>query len=163
MSKLFKSALFISLLCLSSLALAKEGLTGYWMTFNDDTGTPRSIVQLSDAQGEVLGDIVKVYYKQGEGPGDVCEKCSGSRHNQRFLGMNILWGMKARGDEWAGGYVLDPEVGKVYHGKLVLLDNGAELKVRGYIGFPLFGRTEIWKRVPQSILEQTGTPDISLS
>ena len=40
-----------------------------------------------------------------------------------------------------GGDILDPNNGKVYRVKLTLIDGGAKLDVRGYIGTPMLGRT----------------------
>ena len=59
--------------------------------------------------------------------------------------MNILTGLQKEGDEWSGGKILDPKNGKEYKCYIQLLD-GNTLKIRGYIGFSVFGRTAIWKR-----------------
>jgi uncharacterized protein (DUF2147 family) len=48
----------------------------------------------------------------------------------------------------SGGELYDPRSGYTYHGKITL--EGDELKLRGYIGTPLFGRTEEWRRVQAS-------------
>ncbi|MEO1367538.1 MAG: DUF2147 domain-containing protein, partial [Acidobacteriota bacterium] len=62
--------------------------------------------------------------------------------------MRILEGFEAEGDgEWSGGTIYDPNNGKTYSCTLEL--EGADtLKVRGYIGVSLFGRTERWTRRP---------------
>ncbi len=60
--------------------------------------------------------------------------------------MTILWNMHRDGDTWDGGEILDPEEGKTYRGKLHPIDDGARLEVRGFIGFSLFGRTQVWER-----------------
>ena len=44
----------------------------------------------------------------------------------------------------AGGRLYDPMSGKTYKGNLDLA--GDSLKLRGYVGIPLFGRTETWHR-----------------
>ena len=46
-----------------------------------------------------------------------------------------------------GGDILDPNNGKVYQSKMKLIDNGARLEVRGFIGISLLGRTQTWSRV----------------
>ena len=43
-----------------------------------------------------------------------------------------------------GGSLYDPKSGNTYRGGIIL--EGDTLKLRGYIGLPLFGRTEIWHR-----------------
>jgi len=48
---------------------------------------------------------------------------------------------------WDGGEILDPNNGKTYKVRLTPADGGKKLDVRGYIGAPLFGRTQTWIRV----------------
>ncbi len=48
----------------------------------------------------------------------------------------------------SGGTIYDPKSGNTYRGQMVV--EGDLLRLRGYIGFSLFGRTEIWHRVHQS-------------
>jgi uncharacterized protein (DUF2147 family) len=45
----------------------------------------------------------------------------------------------------SGGMLYDPQTGKTYRGSITA--EGDSLRLRGYIGMPLFGRSEIWKRV----------------
>ena len=63
--------------------------------------------------------------------------------------MNILTGLNKDGNEWSGGKILDPKNGKEYKCYIQLLDKNT-LKLRGYIGFSMFGRTAIWKRAPEN-------------
>lgn len=121
--------------------------SGSWQTFDELTKAPRSIVQITENNKVLTGKIIKVYYKKNEGPDDRCSKCSGIQKNQLILGMTILWGMhKINPSEWSQGYILDPENGKVYHCQIRLSPSGQQLSVRGYIGLPLFGRTQTWQR-----------------
>jgi uncharacterized protein (DUF2147 family) len=61
--------------------------------------------------------------------------------------MEILRHMHADGDgQWSGGEILDPENGKSYRATLKLVDGGQTLVLRGYIGLPLFGRSQRWLR-----------------
>jgi len=57
-----------------------------------------------------------------------------------------LFGLKKDGDEYNGGKILDPGNGKLYSSKLTLADNNKKLNVRGYIGTPFLGRTQVWLR-----------------
>ncbi len=45
----------------------------------------------------------------------------------------------------SGGTLYDPKSGNTYRGKMAV--DGDSLKLRGYIMFPIFGRTETWRRV----------------
>ena len=42
---------------------------------------------------------------------------------------------------------MEPSTGKVYKVQLTPIEGGKKLEVRGYIGAPLFGRTQTWIRV----------------
>jgi uncharacterized protein (DUF2147 family) len=79
----------------------------------------------------------------------VCGKCKGAQKGQRIIGMEIIHNMRADGDEWSGGEVLDPETGKTYRARMKLTDGGQKLVLRGYIGLPLFGRSQTWVRRSQ--------------
>ena len=50
-------------------------------------------------------------------------------------------------DKWVGGMILDPAKGSSYKLILKTTDGGKKLDVRGYIGSPMFGRTQTWIRV----------------
>ena len=60
--------------------------------------------------------------------------------------MVFLWGLSRQGEEYRGGFILDPDNGKVYKAKLRLEVGGRKLLVRGFIGFSLLGRTQTWIR-----------------
>ena len=47
---------------------------------------------------------------------------------------------------WAGGMIYDPNSGNTYKGTMRLVDRNT-LKLRGYIGISLFGRSDTWTRV----------------
>jgi uncharacterized protein (DUF2147 family) len=63
-----------------------------------------------------------------------------------MVGMVIVSGLKKDGNEYTGGEILDPAKGKVYRSKAKLLDGGKKLEVRGYVGAPMFGRSQTWVR-----------------
>lgn len=149
------STLFISIVLLTSLssAFAKtarpaanlDSVTGYWKTIDDETGKVRSIMHIWDSRGVIYGRIEKIF-KQ---PGDtgICSKCPGRFRDKPILGLVILWGLEETGHNvWSGGQILDPHSGNVYSVTLTLSEDGKTLKVRGYIGMSLFGRTQYWYR-----------------
>ena len=79
----------------------------------------------------------------------LCVLCTDDRKNQPKVGLEIIrGGQKAEGKEvWEGGKILDPENGKEYSLRLTPIDGGRKLEVRGYIGAPLLGRTQVWQRI----------------
>ena len=58
-----------------------------------------------------------------------------------------MQGFRYANGAWKGGRTYDPENGKTYRSSMKLGGDGS-LRVRGYIGIPLLGRTEIWVRAP---------------
>lgn len=133
-----------TLLSTSALAASLDGTQ--WQTIDDKTGEKKAVIQLNENGGKVSGKIIKVLNK--ENAKAVCTKCSGSLKNKPIEGLQILTGLKADGNnQWSDGKLVDPESGKVYSGKLTLSDNGQSLDLRGYVGTPLFGRSQTWKRI----------------
>lgn len=70
-----------------------------------------------------------------------------SLQSKPVLGLVILRGFTydEDGAEWSGGYIYDPKKGKDYKAYMQLIEAG-KLKLRGYIGFSLIGRTSYWTR-----------------
>lgn len=62
------------------------------------------------------------------------------------LGLVILRGFRWDGARWVGGAVYDPVSGKTYKAQLTM-EGPDRLRLRGYLGIPLLGRTEVWTRV----------------
>lgn len=63
-----------------------------------------------------------------------------------LLGLPLLEGFRYTGENlWEGGKIYDPEDGRKYSCK-IWLDGKNRLKLRGYMGFSLFGQTETWVR-----------------
>jgi uncharacterized protein (DUF2147 family) len=66
--------------------------------------------------------------------------------NRPLQGLAIMKGFEYDGDgRWSGGKVYDPNSGKTYKCTLTQIDANT-LKIRGYIGVSLFGRSETWTR-----------------
>lgn len=138
--------LLIALTFVTILVNAQSKILGKWQSVDDKSGETRSIVEITERGTKIYGKIIKIFPKPTEDPDPVCKECSTSddRYNKKILGMEIIRDMIKDDDEYTGGHILDPEVGKVYRCKL-WLENGT-LKVRGYLG-PFF-RTQTWQRVP---------------
>jgi uncharacterized protein (DUF2147 family) len=134
------------ILILVTLAWAANGqdILGKWKSVDDNSGQPRSIVEISESGGKIYGKVIRLFPQPNEDPDPVCDKCDPSdpRFNKKVIGMEIIRGLSKNGQEYSGGDILDPENGKVYRSKLWL--EGKALKVRGYWG--PFYRTQTWLR-----------------
>ena len=127
-------------------AHAQASPVGLWKTIDDKTKTEKALVRVSEAGGVVTGKIEKLL-APGANQDAKCDKCSDDRKDKPVVGMEIIRGVKKDGDEWSGGTILDSAEGKVYKVKMTLADGGKKLDVRGYVGAPMFGRTQTWIRV----------------
>jgi uncharacterized protein (DUF2147 family) len=133
-------------LALGSAAEAQATPAGLWNTVSDRDGKPTAVVEIRTVGAELSG-VVRALLVAADPADSICGKCTDDRKGQRIVGMEILRHMRADGDgQWSGGEILDPENGKTYRATLKLVDGGQKLVLRGYIGLPLFGRSQSWLR-----------------
>ena len=133
------------LMVFSSFLHAENSPIGLWKTIDDATGKPRSLIRISDKNGELIATIEKGLLPD-DTPNDICDKCTDARKDKPLIGMVIMIGMKANGDVYEGGHILDPDNGEIYKCKIKLNSTGKQLEVRGFIGISLFGRSQTWVR-----------------
>jgi uncharacterized protein (DUF2147 family) len=134
------------LLLAAAVAAQAASPVGVWRTIDDKTGKERSIVRISETNGELQGVVEQIFDFPGDDPKHLCKDCKDERKDKPIVGMTILWGLKQKGDEWSGGEILDPKNGKIYRCKLTPSEDGKQLNVRGYIGVSLIGRSQVWHR-----------------
>ncbi len=65
------------------------------------------------------------------------------------LGLELLTNFVFDDDEWEDGEIYDPKTGKTYSCYMEFPDedNLDELKIRGYVGVSILGKTTYWTRV----------------
>jgi len=119
---------------------------GRWRTIDDASGKPASIVVIREENGKITGTIEKVYDSYPRESNPKCNACQGELKDKPIVGLKILWNLTRQGDGWTGGMIFDPDSGKTYNCSLTLQDGGNKIKVRGFIGVSLFGRTQYWFR-----------------
>jgi uncharacterized protein (DUF2147 family) len=120
-----------------------QTVIGKWKTIDDETGKAKSIVEIYEKSGKIYGKVAEIL--DLEHKNNVCSNCSGSDKNKPILGMIIIKGLTKEGDEYTNGKILDPKNGKTYK-CFITLESKDKLKVRGFIGISLFGRTQYWYR-----------------
>ena len=145
MIKIFKlkNSLVLFLLIFFQFALGQSVL-GKWKTIDDETGKGKGIVVIYEKDGKIYGKISEIL--EEEHRNKKCTLCEGFDKDKPILGLTFIKGLTKDGNEYNGGKILDPKNGKLYK-CYITLENNDKLKVRGYIGISLFGRTQYWYRV----------------
>jgi uncharacterized protein (DUF2147 family) len=133
----------------ASMAQAQTSPAGLWKTIDDHDKSEKSLIRISESGGVYTGKLEKLLDPNAK-PDTVCDKCTDDRKDKPIVGMTLIKGVKQNETDkslWDGGEILDPNNGKTYKVRLTPADGGKKLDVRGYIGAPLFGRTQTWIRV----------------
>lgn len=137
--------LIILLFCFFATNLIhSQSVIGKWKTIDDETGDAKSIVEVYSKSGKIYAKVIEIL--DLEHKNSVCIKCSGEDKNKSILGLIVIKGLTKDGSEYNSGEILDPKNGKLYKCALSL-ESKDKLKIRGYIGFSLLGRTQYWYRV----------------
>lgn len=142
-----KAAVAFVLATASLLAMAESTPAGLWRTIDDDGKTEKSTVRIVITGGVLSGKVEHI--TDPAKADDKCTKCDDDRKDKPIVGMTIINDVKQDPEEpalWTGGLILDPAKGSTYKVRLKTIDGGKKLEVRGYIGSPMFGRTQTWIR-----------------
>lgn len=119
-----------------------QSIIGQWETYDDKTNEKKAVIEIYEINNSYFAKIVKNYVRDENA---VCDKCEGDKKNTLILGLVIIEDIKKNDEEYENGTILDPESGDVYKCYLKLVEKN-KLKVRGFIGFSLLGRTQYWLR-----------------
>ena len=131
--------------CLAVDEVSGQSVLGRWKTYDIfDRAVEESIVHIYKSENQLFVKIDKIIPE--EHVNDICENCTGKEKDQPILGMLILEGAVFHEGVWKGAQILNAKNGKRY-GCHISLEEKDLLKVRGFIGYPIFGKTLFWTRV----------------
>lgn len=136
-----KKILFaFSAMLLSSLSYAQ--IEGKWKTIDDETGKPKSIVEVfKKTDGKYYGKINQLLIKPES---NTCNKCKDDRKNKPLLGMEVIRGLAKDGNSFTGGTITNPKDGKSY--KTEVVREGNTLKVKAIV-LGIAVKTQTWHKV----------------
>jgi uncharacterized protein (DUF2147 family) len=140
--------------------VGEPSAVGLWEQVDEKTGRAESWFNIVEKDGVYIGTIVKMFSKPGDPPPESwrCTKCEGAEQNAPVLGLALIKGMKRKGLNYEDGTIMDPRDGTVYRALMVLSPDGKQLEVRGYLGFALLGRSQMWKRLPDNAMDPPRAP-----
>ena len=139
----FLFSLFVAaFMGLSTTALAD--VIGVWLNQSGDAH-----VEIVPCGDKMCGRIIWLEEPFDEDGNEKLDKNNPDQalRPRKILGLQILSGFTHEGDgKWKNGRIYSPKEGKTYKCTMAL-DGPDRLKIRGYVGISLFGKTEIWIRV----------------
>jgi uncharacterized protein (DUF2147 family) len=119
-----------------------DSIVGEWYTEGE-----RSIVEIARCGDLYCGKIIWLKVPKDEDGKDKVDvkNPDESMRGRPILGLPLLTDCTYKGaNKWEGGKIYDPKNGKTYTCKMTL--EGNTLKVRGFVGFSLLGRTTVWTK-----------------
>jgi len=134
----------------------KSGVMGTWLTASG-VAQVRIFPCPGEATGPLCGVVAALFNPKGPDGKVVAPEAMTDFRNgnaalrgRKVLGMPVIWGFKATSDPstFEGGRIYDAENGKTYSANISLQPDG-KLRLRGYVGSPMLGETQLWTRVSQ--------------
>ncbi len=156
MRGMFVIAMIMAILAAVPLAAGEgDALVGLWAT-DPDSEDGQAHVEIFEKNGKYYGKLV--WLEEPVYPADDEQGMAGktkidrenpdeSLRSRPIQDLEIMSGFEYDGDnKYKKGKIYAPDEGKTYKCKLTIDEDG-NLKVRGYIGMAMIGRTEIWTPV----------------
>ena len=129
------------------LTLLSSGMeaqvTGKWKYVDEKDGQEKSVIEIYKYGERYHGRIVELLPSSKR---THCERCYGDLKGKPLIGMNIIYDLKIVQGGGRDGKILDPGSGKIFNCSIELAAQDV-LKVRGYLGVPTMGKTQLWNRV----------------
>ncbi len=148
--------IFLALICFAwacQPAWADNTPVGWWL---DHTG--KAGIEILRCGGSLCGKIewLRVPLDSTGKPKTDSRNPDVALRGRTLCGLSVLGGFVSDGEGgWRGGWVYDPENGKTYHCIMYMATDGV-LHVRGYVGIPLLGRSEVWTRPAMALAPCAG-------
>jgi uncharacterized protein (DUF2147 family) len=140
----FQLTMLISILMPVLLAGGADTVSPVGIWKNDD-----ATFEISENQGKLIGKIIAMREPQtpdGKDKTDI-HNPDASKRERPIIGLMFLSGFTQKSPtQWENGTIYDPKSGNTYS-CFMELDGSEKIKMRGFIGISLIGRTDVWTRV----------------
>lgn len=136
-------------------------LTGFWMTLQEKTKQPSSVIAIYSYEGQYYGRIIATYNADGIMDDTIYnpkDKAPGILGNPYYSGLDIVWTTREGKNNKYKGYVVDPTKGKTYSAQLWKKRENIILRGELFI----FGKNVTWPPFPEtSFTKDFPKPDLS--
>jgi uncharacterized protein (DUF2147 family) len=122
----------------------EDVLVGEWWTDNNEGRIRFSKDPDGTLRGTTTCCVPKV--SSADHPAHDLHNPNPKQRGRSTVGIVLIWKLAYEDGEYTGGYVYNPRDGKTYRFAAKVIDRDT-VKIRGYMGIPLFGQSQIWKRV----------------
>ncbi|OYW45940.1 MAG: hypothetical protein B7Z08_12375 [Sphingomonadales bacterium 32-68-7] len=126
-------------LALSAQATAADpSVAGTWITADRS-----AVVRIAECGASLCGTVVQVLATGSDVPRNDARNPNAALRARPLVGVRVLSGFSARGNQWSGGTAYDPKSGNSYRATLALAPGG-RLKVTGCV--LIVCRSQCWTR-----------------
>jgi uncharacterized protein (DUF2147 family) len=141
MKKLIVMMLFVAA-SVSAMAQNADAIVGKWLN-----ATGEGQIHIYKKGDKFFGKLGWIKFPNDENGKPKTDKKNPdpALRSRPELNLELLQNFTYDGSTYVDGTIYDPKSGKTYKCKMTI--EGNSLKVRGYIGISLFGRTEVFTRV----------------
>ena len=146
----FLLVLLFSILGTSQTKYPKDAILGKWQTYDEKTNEPNGIIQFLYIKGKLVGKVIDgpgVYNTDGSLKKD-SKNSDHAKRNRLIKGMVFIYGLTWLPEEhkYNKGRIYDSRSGNTFSANMEMVSIN-KLKVIGYFGITLFGKTVYWTRV----------------
>ncbi|MDB5491496.1 MAG: hypothetical protein JWO78_1345 [Micavibrio sp.] len=126
----------------NSSSSSEPSPNGLWLTENQ-----RSVISVESCPGDKNLICGHIHWIIREGMQYDSKNPDASRRNAPMCGLKLMWGFHQNDAmNWIDGHIYKADEGDTYNATIQMLPSGKML-VRGYVGMPLFGKSQTWTRV----------------
>ena len=118
-------------------------VTGMWKITDEHSRVEKSIVEIYEKDNMYRGRVVSILPTSKR---THCDACEGELKGKPLVGMDILYDLKKTEHGGEEGTILNPANGNTYSCYIELVEPN-KLKLRGYLGWPAFGKTMYYNRM----------------
>jgi uncharacterized protein (DUF2147 family) len=128
-----------------------DDIRGLWVDHRD-SDKYKVAVWIEDCDGLLCGRIYWMKKPQSGGaPKRDQRNPDASLRDRPLCGLKILTGFrKAKEASWTSGHIYNPNDGRTFSSTIQLEQDGS-LRIRGFVGVALFGKTVEWVRPPEPL------------